>query len=118
LKKVEALKKALERTPAAPGKLDKDLHQVRAALLALDEQLSGSRSRRQVGEKNNPTIGTRLNTAMSGTTSYGPTPTHRRSFEIAKSEFRDFQKALHAILQEDLPALEKAVAGAGGPVVK
>ena len=56
LTKVDVLQTALSRTPAAPGGLDKQLHQLKQALLELDEQLNGNRSKRQVGETKNPTI--------------------------------------------------------------
>jgi photosystem II stability/assembly factor-like uncharacterized protein len=65
--KVELMQKALSRTPAAPGYLDTDLHQLRQDLLVLDEKLNGNRSKREVGEKRNPTIASRLNMASSGT---------------------------------------------------
>ena len=120
LKRVDALKTALARTPSAPGQLDHDLHAIRKALMDMEQQLAGSRSRRQIGEKNNPTIGSRLSAAMSGTMSstYGPTPTHQRTLEIAKSEFSVFKTLMQKILQEDVPAFEKAMQDAGAPFVK
>jgi len=120
LKKVEVLHIALSRTPAAPGKLDKQLFDLRQALLELDEKLNGNRSKQQIGEKNNPTINYRLGVAMSGTMSstYGPTPTHKRSLEIARSQFSDFKRALDNILKEELPRLEKALNDAGAPLIK
>jgi hypothetical protein len=46
---------------------------------------------------------------MSGTMSstYGPTPTHKRSLEIARSQFSDFKRALDNILND-----------AGAPLIK
>jgi photosystem II stability/assembly factor-like uncharacterized protein len=120
LKKVDVLQKALSRTPEAPGTLDTRLHDLRQKLLILDEQLNGNRSKRQVGEKNNPTINTRLYAAMSGVSSstYGPTPTHKRSLEIAVTQFGELKSALENILDKELPELEKALQDAGAPWVK
>jgi hypothetical protein len=53
---------------------------------------------------------------MSST--YGPTPTHKRSLEIARSQFSDFKRALDNILKEKLPRLEKALNDAGAPLIK
>ncbi|MFC2155101.1 glycosyl hydrolase, partial [Acidobacteriota bacterium] len=120
LKKVEVLKTALERTPAAPGELDKQLFQIRESLLNLDQQLNGNPAKDQVGEKTNPTFRSRMFAAMDGSWSstYGPTPTHKRSLEIAKGEFVTFKSALDKILLEQLPELEKALYDAGAPMIK
>ena len=89
-------------------------------LLDLDVQLNGNRSKQQVGEKTKPTINYRLNVAMSGTMSstYGPTPTHKRSLDIARIQFKEFKSALDNILNEQLLKLEKDLQDAGAPVVK
>ncbi|NIN34209.1 MAG: hypothetical protein GTO60_03540, partial [Gammaproteobacteria bacterium] len=86
------------------------MHQLKQALLELDGKLNGNRSKQQVGEKDNPTINYRLRVAISGTmnSTYGPTPTHKRSLEIADSQFREFRTELENILNEQLPKLEKA----------
>lgn len=120
LEKVDTLQTALSRTPAAPGNLDAELHQLRQALLELDGQLNGNRSKIQVGEKNNPTIESRLRVAMIGTmfSTYGPTPTHKSSLEIAGAQFRELRAALENILNQQLPKVEKAFRDAGAPWVK
>ena len=83
----------------------------------MDEQLHGNRSKRQIGEKNNPTINNRLNVAITGTgnSTYGPTPTHKRSLEIAEKQFKELKVSLDKILDQDLPLLEKALIDAGAP---
>jgi hypothetical protein len=120
LKKIDNLQTALSRAPAAPGNLDKQLHDLRHTLLKLDGQLNGNRSKQQVGELNKPTIDYRLGVAMSGTrlSTYGPTPTHKRSLEIAKTQFSEFKIALEDILNVQLPKLEKALQDAGAPWIK
>ena len=108
---------ALSRAPAAPGDLDKQLFQLKQALLELDGKLFGNRSKQQVGEKTKPTIGSRLRFAMGGTTSstYGPTPAHKRSLEIAATQFRLLKAALEKMLNKQLSELEKALTKAGAP---
>ncbi len=120
LKKVDDLQTALSRAPAAPGNLDKQLYNLRHTLLKLDGQLNGNRSKQQVGEKNKPTIDYRLRFAMSSmwSSTYGPTPTHKRSLEIAKTQFSKFKIVLEDILNVQLPKLEKALQDAGAPWIK
>jgi photosystem II stability/assembly factor-like uncharacterized protein len=117
LKKVDAMKIVLSLTPALPGNFDSKLFRIKQSLLELDEKLNGNRSREQIGEENNPTIKDRINVAMRGTfySTYGPTPTHIRSLEIARSEVNDLKSKLDKILKLDIPELEKELSEAGAP---
>ena len=117
LEKVNLMQKALVRVPTAPGNLDNELHELRQSLLALDEQLNGNRSKEQVGEKTKPTIADRQSVASSGTfgSTYGPTPLHRQSLEIAGEEFKQLKKDLDEIVNTKLPKMEKALRDAGAP---
>jgi len=112
LKRVTLLQKALIRTRSAPGNLDSELHRIKQSLLALDEQLNGNRSKREIGEKNNPTIARRLNVASSFNSTYGPTPMHKRNLEIAAMELK---KNLENIINMELPKIEDALKAAGAP---
>lgn len=120
LKKVEAMQTALSRTPAAPGNLDERLHQLRQTLLEFDEQLNGSRAKRNVGERINPTIIGRLWFAMGGTrnSTYGPTPNIEKSLEIASGQFAELKAGLENIITQQLPDVEKALMEAGAPWIE
>jgi photosystem II stability/assembly factor-like uncharacterized protein len=117
--KIELMDKALERTPAAPGNLDKQLYDLKQELYVIDEKMNGSRSKNEVGEKNNPTISSRLSMVMNGTSgsTYGPTETLKRSLEIAGSQFAELKRDLDDILNVKFPAFEKALIDAGAPWV-
>jgi photosystem II stability/assembly factor-like uncharacterized protein len=120
LKKVDAMRLALSRTPAAPGDLDKQLHELRESLLDLDEQLNGNRAKGQVGEKYNPTMRDRLGFAAGGTrnSTYGPTPNLTNSLDIAYSDFKELSAKLETILNQQLPEMEKALRQAGAPWIE
>ena len=51
--------------------------------------MNGNKSKDEIGEKSNPTILYRLFVAIEclDMSTYGPTPTHRKSLEIAKNMF-------------------------------
>jgi photosystem II stability/assembly factor-like uncharacterized protein len=117
LERVTLLQKALIRTVAAPGNLDSELHRIKQSLLTLDEQLNGNRSKWQMGEKNKPTIASRQEVASWGTfySTYGPTPLHKRSLEIAATEFQELKKKLDIIINQDIPKIEDALKAAGAP---
>jgi len=119
IKKIELMEKALERTPAAPGNLDKQLYDLKHGLFVIDEKMNGNRSKDEVGEKNNPTISSRLNMVTEGTfgSTYGPTETLKRSLQIAGTEFAELKSELDNILNVKIPAFEKALIEAGAPWV-
>ena len=97
------------RSRSAPGGLDAELHAIRQELHAIDEALVGNRARAAVEDDGVATITRRVQVAQMGTASstFGPTPTHRRSLEIGEKELAAVRERLNAVLAERLPALEK-----------
>ena len=47
--------------------------------------------------------------------SYGPTPSHRKSLDYARETFAPIRSRLNAIIESDIPALRDAVREAGAP---
>ena len=120
LSKVDYINKALERSKIFPGQFDKELYDLRQALFQFDEEVNGNRSKRKIGEDRNPTLLNRLNFATSGTgnSTYGPTPLHQRSFDIASKQFKELKTKLDDIVFNQLPNLEKRMLEAGAPWVE
>jgi hypothetical protein len=120
LKRVEAMQTALYRSPSEPGTLDEQIQQLRMELLEMDEKMFGNRSRSSIGEKNDPTVFYRLGVAYRGVanSTYGPTPTHRRSLEIAQKEFEEMQPSLNELIDVRMPELENALIEAGAPYIE
>jgi hypothetical protein len=90
---------ALSRTDVDPTEMNKEMHNLKMDLAKLKLKFFGSQAKNEVGERNNPTIYNRISAAQMGTnnSTYGPTPTHKRSLEIARKEF----KVLRAELTEN-----------------
>lgn len=101
----------------SPAEIDLELGSLEARLYRLEYALRGNRSRAGVGEAIGHTITRRLNVIKSGNefSTYGPTPTHRRSLEIAQAEFAPLSQDLRRLLDVDLPALESKMEEAGVP---
>ncbi|MEO0473973.1 MAG: glycosyl hydrolase, partial [Bacteroidota bacterium] len=118
--KVAAMKVALSRSASEPGALDSQLAAVIKKLHDLDGQLNGNRSKQQIGEKNNPTVQSRLGAVSTGVNNatYGPTPTHKATFEIAKAELGEIRSALQTITGDDMPKLEDALRKVGAPMIE
>jgi photosystem II stability/assembly factor-like uncharacterized protein len=117
LKRAEALGTALDRSRSAPDGLDAELHAIRQELHAIEEALVGNRARATVEDDGPITVTRRVQVAQAGTgwSTYGPTPTHRRSLEIAEQELAKVRERLNAVLEQRLPAFEKKLDQAGAP---
>jgi hypothetical protein len=116
-RRLEALGAALGRSRSAPADLDAELHAIRQELHAIDEALGGNRARASVEDDGVVTVTRRVQVAQLGTTwsTYGPTPTHRRSLEIAESEFAAVRDRLNALLNQRIPAFEQKLEQSGAP---
>lgn len=119
LKRMQSLKKALSQSLAEHGELDAQWFALNQRLHELDRELNGNRSKRQVGEKTKVTIGSRLSAVSLGTSlsTYGPTPTHMQSLNIAREELSALSARLKQIVDQDLPAFEQQLTDIGAPYV-
>jgi hypothetical protein len=83
----------------------------------MQDQINGNVARDLYSDPGPVSIKRRIEVAMMGTfrSSYGPTPTHERSLEIAESEFSAVKAGLREIHDVELPALRKQLDEAGVP---
>lgn len=118
LKKVKAMILALERSPIAVGEMNAKLHALNQDLLALEAQENGLSTKNEVGEKNDPGIGSFLGIASNGLSgTYGPTAMYKENLEIAKDLIKQLKVKLDVYTLEKIPALEKQLEDAGAPVI-
>jgi len=120
LRLVDAMELALARSTSMSGKMESELHQLKFDLLAIDRRMNGNQSKNTIGEKNNPTVSTRLSAAYTGAanSTYGPTTTQIRSLELAGQELNEIKDALIAITEQRIPEMQKKLQAAGAPVVE
>ena len=114
--KVDALRTGLARSTAAAGDLDQQLYALDQQLFDIEEQISGKPSMETLNESQH-TISGRVFVVMIGVgrSTYGPTPTHERSLEIAEQRFGDVRTELNEIVEQRIPELERALFDAGAP---
>ncbi len=86
-------------------------------LKLLQERLEGDDRRNIMNEDGPVSIQRRVSVAFYGThySTYGPTPTHKRSLEIAEQQYVVWKRELDAILKDELPAFETQLDAAGVP---
>jgi hypothetical protein len=117
LTRLTGIKEALMRSTVQDVSLDDTARDLERRLEQLRERLSGNERRENFGDPGPVSITRRLEVATMGNrlSTYGPTPTHRESFAIARREFDALAKELGRILDDELPALERRLDEAGVP---
>ena len=116
LAELAAVKQTLRRS-GSESSLRDQVRTLELEVMDLDLKLSGDESRDMAGDSGPVSVRSRIGVAQMGTSfsSYGPTPTHERSLEIAEQEFAFIKTALKRIYETELPALRKAMDDAGVP---
>ena len=115
---LKGLKMTVSKTPAAPASFVKDLFKVEKDMTALMRKAEGSPARDEIGERNPPTIQNHMRAAYRGlSTTYGPTPLHRKSLAIAKEMLEELRPEIELISKTTLPNLKERFKQAGAPYI-
>lgn len=120
MNKTVAMQEALSKAKTEPGDLDRQLYKLRMDLMDIQEQLGGNESKDEVGEIGPATIQSRISVATMGTSfsTYGPTPTHLRSLEIALEQYNAIKTKLDQLVDGVIPDLENKLKLAGAPKIE
>ncbi|MFS2318857.1 VPS10 domain-containing protein [Maricaulis sp. D1M11] len=115
--RLDIMRTALVRAPAAPGELDAQWQALRDEVYAIEEALNGNQSHGGFYGARPDTISSRLSMVGLGVgnSTYGPTPSHLEQFGYAQDEFAEIRTRLNALYETDFPALERALDEAGAP---
>ena len=99
--------------------MDQRLGKLREKLSAIDAVMNGSKAKREVGEKYKAVIMDRLFAVSRGVdrSTYGATPLHRQSLEIANDLISDSHESLSGAMNE-LSELAAELVESGGPWIE
>ena len=99
-----------------PGLIE-DARNLHHQLLDLALRLRGDQNQAMHGVVNPPSISERLGFVNLGNrfSTYGPTPSHQRSFELAREAMMELRTELNELLGKSLPELESRLEAAGLP---
>ena len=115
--RIKLLEEALQLSVAPPSEMDDELDAIKTELHDLQELLVGNQAKAEIGEKQPHTISDRMMMAGFGSaySTYGPTPTQRRSLEIAQNEYADVRTRLNVLITTRIPNFEKRLQAIGAP---
>jgi len=111
-----AIKATLLRSQA-PQELRDRTRRLELELLEIQQKLQGNETRALYSEEGPVSISQRLNVAVMGNfrSTYGPTPMHLRTVEIATAEFADVKARMERLTDSELPSLRRDLDAAGVP---
>ncbi|MFT6810275.1 MAG: photosystem II stability/assembly factor-like uncharacterized protein [Saprospiraceae bacterium] len=116
--KVKAMNKALAVTHSEVPDLYKQLFDLKSSLQSLQKQINGSAAKSEIGERNAPSFQSRMFTGYRAlSTTYGPTPNHRQTVDVAIKEFAQAKNALQSIVDK-IPTLENELMKLGAPWIE
>ncbi|MCY4170111.1 MAG: glycosyl hydrolase [Bacteroidetes bacterium] len=115
---IDAMQTAHMRASNPSPDLVTKLHSARTTLLKISHDLEGYESKQGPGERNKPTVMSRLFVALSGVrTTYGPTQLHQQSLEIGEAQLIELESALTSFKESVLPELTSALEATGAPPI-
>jgi photosystem II stability/assembly factor-like uncharacterized protein len=118
MNKVKAMQLALSRAYVAPGTMNSKLHTLKQQLYDFEERLEGNRSKKEVGERTKPSVGSHLSVARRGmATTYGPTPLHKENLNIAKGMLGGLYNEIKTMANTTIPQLESELKAMGAPYI-
>lgn len=114
--RVVRMQKVLGNSPTAAGSFDNRLEALRKAILKIDQELNGQKSKIEPGEKTKPTVAGRLFNLQIGIehSTYGPTTNHKKALKLINAQLQAAQAQL-ASNQEKLSQLANDLVNAGAP---
>jgi hypothetical protein len=118
LARVQALRRALQDSPAADDRLSNDARAIEMKLRDIQLQLSGDPTMSRRSEPAAPSMLNRLSGITNGlwsNTLEAPTGTQRRQYEIVAAEFEKVLAQLRPVVETELRRVEDAAENAGVP---
>ncbi len=100
--------------------LANELSQLRRELELISRQLNGSPTRMQIGEKTlpNPSSGVWIGMVGLASSTYGPTPTHEATLQLAHDQLREISTHLKTINDTKLQDVTKRLKDIGAPYIE
>ncbi|MDX1462838.1 MAG: glycosyl hydrolase [Marinirhabdus sp.] len=119
VKRVNAMRLAVQQSTVAPGRFDDKISDAREALLSLQSEVFGNQAKNEIGEKGSPLLDDRMFAIYRGIerSTYGPTSTHEEQLNIIENQLASHQASL-STTTELLDVIERELRAAGAPEIR
>ena len=120
LKLVNAMENALNKAVNPSTELYKRIHLVREKLLDIDKELSGDKTKAEIGESSDPTPNSyrgRFASILRNST-YGPTENHLDAFNLSKKRLNSIKQKLDNLKSGELNAILNDLKASGSPWIE
>jgi hypothetical protein len=116
-KRIKYIKSTIEKTPTLDPGIREEARDLELRLKDLREQLTGDPTKPRRSEPAMDGLMRRVNQVVYGhwSTTYGPTETHKKNYDIAAELFEEILDDLRQVIEVDLVALENKLEDAGAP---
>ena len=117
---VNAMTRALDKAEVSNSDIYNKIHDVRKQLLALEVQLKGSKTKNEIGEPSQPTPsnGRFIGMVALGSSTYGPTATHKSELDRATKQLNKIKASLRGLTDKTIPELEKQLKESRAPWIE
>ena len=117
--KVNALKTAVSRSLLPSDKYSETLTRLTQNMNSLENEVFGSKAKREIGEKTIPNMGDRMFALYIGlaNSTYGPTQTHLDMIDWVEKDLSKFQSTLDSV-NKDVIEIAKSIYNSGGPYIE
>ncbi len=116
--KLLKFEKALSYVDGDNNNLLIEINQLLNKMQKIDVQVNGNKSKKEIGEKDNPSVSNRLSVAQRGFygNSYGPTKLQMESFDIAKKQWKLVKKSIDEFIKS-VSDKNKIIEQLGAPII-
>jgi hypothetical protein len=116
--KILKYEKALSYVDVDNTSLLIEINQLLNKMNKIDVQINGNKSKKEIGEKDNPSVSNRLSVAQRGFfgNSYGPTKLQMESFDIAKKQWKLVKQSINEFIKS-VSDKNKIIEQLGAPII-
>ena len=117
---IDAMKRAADKSLNPTNDLIDKIHNTRMRLFAIDKELTGDKTKAEIGEKSNPTPmdADFVGLVASKSSTYGPTATHKAAINRAVKQLSQIKVKLNELVKNVLPGIEEDLKNAGAPWIE
>ena len=117
---IETMKRALDKADNSSEELSSDIYDTRQQLLDIEKQLKGYKTKNEIGETSNPTPNSLgfIGMMALGSSTYGPTNTHKEVLSTATNQLDKIKIELKKINSKTIPTLEQKLKTSGAPWIE